>query len=189
MPLNFTHTSSFVIDAEAVKKIVLVRIGKTGDLIVSNFAIRKLRGAFPRARILLVTLPRNRELLQYSTDFDQARFFHKGLDLLNLILMLRNFKADLLLDFNDNPSTTSTLITRYGGAKIKVGFEFEKSRRFLTIPVTCPPRETSHITERLRKIPEAIGLSFDDDEIHPSMTIGERELDEVKKHLASVNPK
>jgi len=172
------------LDPKRVEHIVLVRIGKIGDLIVSNFAIRKVRASFPSATIHLVTLPRNRELLLYSQDVDRVMFFRRGADIIPLLLRLRAFHADILLDFNDSPSSTSALIARWGGAGLKVGFAFEKNRRFLSVPVECPPKEQTHITERLRKIPEAIGLQFDETEIVPSMTLGEREAKEVDLHLS-----
>lgn len=172
------------LNPKRVERIVLVRIGKIGDLIVSNFAIRKVRASFPSATILLVTLPRNRELLLYSRDVDRTIFFRKGADILPLLLRLRAFHADVLLDFNDDPSTTSAHIARWGGAGLRVGFAFEKNRRFLSVPVECPPKEQTHITERLRKIPEAIGIQFDDAEITPSMTLGEGEAKEVDHHLS-----
>jgi ADP-heptose:LPS heptosyltransferase len=175
-------------DRMKIKKIAIVRLGKIGDLIVTNFAIRKIRTSFPNADILLVTLPINRELLKYSTDVNQIRFFHRGIDLVRLILLLRKNRSDLLLDFNDSPSSTSKLLAQYGRARVRVGFAFETNRRYLTIPVECPSKERSHITERLRKIPESIGLSFEDYEIRPSLAIGETELDQVKLHLTRENP-
>jgi heptosyltransferase-3 len=174
------------LDPQRVKRIALVRIGKIGDLIVTNFAIRKVRATFPSALILLVTLPRNRKLLQYSKDVDRIRFFHKSVDILPLLLTLRHFHADLLLDFNDNPSSTSALIARYSGSMLKVGFEFPNNRSFLSVGVECPVKEHSHITQRLRKIPEAIGIRFEESEIVPSMTLGEREASDVSRHLATI---
>jgi len=114
---------------------------------------------------------------------DRVRFFHKGADIIPLLIAVRLFRPDVLLDFNDNPSTTSGLLARWCGAKTLVGFAFEKSRRFLTHPVDCPSKEKTHITERLRKIPEALGIEFEENEIVPSMTIGEREFAEVASHL------
>lgn len=176
-----------MVASEPLRKIALIRIGKIGDLIVTNFAIRKMRLAFPHAHILLVTLPINMELMKYSKDVDEVCYFHKGADLLRVILRLRKFRADLLMDFNDNRSSTSTAILRFGGARVKVGFMFG-NEQWLTLPVICPPEESMHISQRLRMLPEAIKLTFADSEIHPSLTLGERELMEVKEHLRRMNP-
>ena len=173
---------------DSLRTIALVRIGKIGDLIVTNFAIRKIRLAFPHAHILLVTLPRNKELLKYSKDVDEVVYFHKGVDLLRVLLRLRMLRADLLIDFNDNRSSTSAAILRFGGASVKVGFVFD-NKQWLTVPVNCPPKESVHISQRLRMLPEAIGMTFDDSEIHPSLTLGVQELMEVKSNLQQVNAK
>lgn len=172
-----------------IKKIAVIRIGKIGDLIVSDFALRKIRTSFPNAKILLVTLPRVKELIQYSEYYDEVKFFNKGFDLISLLAYLRKYQADLLLDFNDNPSGTSKYILQFCGSKYKVGFQFQRNQKYLTIPVQCPDHEKTHITQRIRLIPEAIGLTFSDSEIKPAMIIGKREMANVKNQIVRANPK
>lgn len=170
---------------DTVKRIVLIRIGKIGDLIVSNFAFRKIRSSFPNAKIMLVTLPRNRELLRYNRAMDRVRYFHKGVDILPLLLQVRAFRPGLCLDFNDNASNTSALLARFCSAPVKAGFAFPKNGRYLTHPVECPAKDQTHIMERLRRIPEAIGLTFTADEVVPSMELGDQEAVDVRWRLAS----
>ncbi len=177
------------IDNSTIKKIAIIRIGKIGDMIVSNFALKKIRQTFPDANILLITLPRVKELLQYSEDVNKIHYFQKGFDLFNVLMLLRKFKADLLIDFNDGPSGTSKLIAQFSRSKIKVGFGFQNNSKYLTIPVKRPDNESSHITERIRLIAEAIGMSFQPNEIKPSLTIGPREFNSVKNQLNRANPK
>jgi ADP-heptose:LPS heptosyltransferase len=165
------------------RRIAIIRIGKIGDLIVSNFAIRKIRKVYPEAAIMLVTLARNRELLRYSRDVDHVLFLRGGYQLPYLIARLRIFRPDLLIDFNDHPSTTSILTARFSGVPRRVGFAFGKPAGHLTDPVPCPSRETTHVTERLRKIPEALGITFDPKEVVPSMTLGEQERRKAVAHL------
>jgi len=167
-----------------ITRIVLVRIGKIGDLIVSNFAFRKIRREFPAARIVLVTLPRNRELLRYNRAIDVVRFYRLAPDLPLLLARINAFRPEVLLDFNDNPSRTSALISRWCGAPVRVGFAFPGKR--LTHPVACPPHEQTHITERLRLIPEAIGVTFDPEEIRPSMDLGPAEEHEARQTLEAL---
>jgi ADP-heptose:LPS heptosyltransferase len=166
-----------------VKRILLIRIGKIGDLIVFNFVLRKIRAEFPHATIMLVTLPRNRELLRYNRSVDHVRFFRKGLDVLPLLFQIRAFHPDLFLDFNDNASSTSSLLARFSPARVRVGFSFAGSSRHLTHAVACPAKEETHITERLRRIPEAIGITFAPEEVAPSMDLGTTEVDEVRLQL------
>jgi heptosyltransferase-1 len=174
---------------QTVKRIVLIRLGKIGDLIVSNFVFRKMRASFPAAAILLVTLPRTRELLRYNHSADHVLYFHKGIDLLRLLLRLRLFKPDLFLDFNDNESSTSSILARFCTAPVKLGFAFPGNRSYLTHPVECPAKDNTHITERLRRIPEAMGLTFAPEEVVPSMDLGEQEADEVHRRLEAAGGK
>jgi ADP-heptose:LPS heptosyltransferase len=168
-----------------VERILLVRVGKIGDLIVANFVFRKVRSVFPRAMIKLVTLERNQELLQYNQTIDSVRYFRRGIDLLPLLLWTRAFRPDLFLDFNDNPSSTSALLARFSPARVRVGFAFPGNIRHLTHPVECPAKEETHITERLRRIPEAVGISFSPEEVVPSMDLGNAEAREVRARLES----
>jgi len=174
---------------ETVKRIVLIRVGKIGDLIVSNFVFRKIRASYPTATILLVTLPRNRELLRYNHSADRVLYFHKGMDILRLIVRLRMFKPDLFLDFNDNSSSTSSILARFCTAPVKVGFAFPGNRPYLSHPVECPAKDKTHITERLRRIPEAIGLRFAAEEVVPSMDLGQQEAHEVHRRLEAAGGK
>jgi ADP-heptose:LPS heptosyltransferase len=167
-----------------VRRIAVVRIGKIGDMIVANFAFRKIRATFPDARILLITLPRNKELLRYNTTADHFRYFHRGADILPLLLRLRSFRPDLLLDFNDSPSTTSAMLARFGGARWTVGFAFPANREYLSHPVECPSKERTHISERLRLIPEAVGMRFASEEVVPSMDLGPDEAAHARESLA-----
>lgn len=177
------------LDGTNVRRILLIRIGKIGDLIVCNFVFRKIRASFPGATIMLVTLPRNRELLRYNRAVDRVRYFRKGLDILPLILEVRSFRPDLILDFNDNPSRTSTLLARYCPASVNVGFAFTANRRYLTHPVECPAKENTHITDRLRLIPEAIGLTFEPAEVVPSMDLDVRAAEGVQKQIEGLRRK
>jgi ADP-heptose:LPS heptosyltransferase len=132
---------------------------------------------------MLITLERNRELLRYNQTIDCVRYFRRGLDLLPLLLRARAFRPDLFLDFNDNPSSTSALLARFSPARVRVGFGFPGNIRSLTHPVECPAREETHITERLRLIPEAIGISFAPEEVVPSMDLGNVEARDVRLRL------
>jgi ADP-heptose:LPS heptosyltransferase len=169
-----------------VKRIVIVRIGKIGDLVVSNFAFRKIRAAWQEAEILLVTLPRNRELLKYNRSVNRVRYFRKGIDIIPLLAQIRSFRPDLFLDLNDNASRTSALLAGWCGAPVRVGFAFPNNSRYLTHPVECPLRDRTHITDRLRLIPEALGLTFQPEEVVPSMELGPRESEEVRLQLEPV---
>ena len=172
-----------LIDKKKIKKIAIIRIGKLGDMIVNDFAFKSIRENFPDAKIMLVTMARSKELIQYSSHFDKVFFFKQGLHLIQLILAIRFYNADLLFDFDDGKSGTSKLIAQIGGAKNKVAFAFEKNRKYLTIPVVHPGSISNHISERLRLIPEAVGINIKDADVRPALTIGDKEYALVRQHL------
>ena len=177
---------TMTIDKKKIKRIAIIRIGKIGDMIVNDFAFKSIRENFPDAKIMLVTMSRTQDLIKYSTHFDKAIFFKKGLHLIPLIFSIRLFRADLLLDFEDSKSGTSNLIAKIGGAKIKVAFDFGKSNNMLTVPVSYPGNTSGHISTRLRLIPEAIGIKFKESDVRPGIALGKAESALVDMHLKDV---
>jgi ADP-heptose:LPS heptosyltransferase len=169
-----------------VKKILIVRIGKIGDTIVTHFAFRRIRETYPNAVIALIALPKVKELLKYDTCFNHIHYFNKGFSYLTTLFFIRWFKADMMVDFDDSTSNTSTLFARFGGAKNKIAFGFDKIRRYLTVPVSFPP-QPQHIINRLRLIAEAAGIEIKPLDLKPELSVGQVEFTQVKQHLQRAN--
>jgi len=175
-----------LVEKKHIKKIIIIRIGKIGDTIVTQFAFRKIREAYPDAIITLIALPKVKELLKYDTYFNNIHYFNKGIGYITTLLYIRNFKADVLFDFDDAPSSTSTLFARFGRAKNKVAFGFDKIKKYLTVPVEFPSKQ-QHIINRLKLIVEAGGIVVKPVEAKPEITIGQTEYLRVKQHLQNAN--
>ena len=169
-----------------VKKILIVRIGKIGDTIVTHFAFKKIREAYPNADIALIALPKVKELLKYNNCFNSIHYFTKGLSYVTTLLFIRKFKADILFDFDDAPSSTSTLFARFGGAKQKIAFGFEKIKKYLTVSVQFPS-QPQHIINRLKLIVDAAGIPVKPVEVKPIIDLGQTEYLQVKQHLQTAN--
>ena len=106
-----------------IKKILIIKFGGMGDLLLSTPVLPNLRDYFPEATIHYLTLRRSRDILMdnqyisrvitYDPDEDKSFFTIKN---------IRKQKYDLVIDLFCNPRTA--LITFCSGAKYRYGFDF-----------------------------------------------------------------
>ena len=106
-----------------IKKILIIKFGGMGDLLLSTPILPNLRDYFPEVSIHYLTLRRSRDILMdnqyisrvitYDPDEDKSFFTIKN---------IRKQKYDLVIDLFCNPRTA--LITFCSGAKYRYGFDF-----------------------------------------------------------------
>lgn len=163
------------------KKVLIVRLGKIGDIIISSFVFEVLKKRFPEIEISLLTLESNREVLKHNTDIDHLILSKKNLSIYFRLLSLRKIFFDLVIDLNDDPSTTSSAIRKIIKAKRIVGFNFTTHESPDLFPQ--PPKDKTHIIERISFIMNELGLDLSKDEIHPKLYLGSKEKSDVEKQL------
>ena len=59
------------------KKVLIVRLGKIGDIIVASFVFEALKKKFPGIEISFLTLKTNQEVLKFNNDIDHIIFTKK----------------------------------------------------------------------------------------------------------------
>lgn len=184
------------IDFSSVKKILIVRLGKIGDLVVTSFVFEVLKKKYPHLEIHLLTLTSNQDVLKYNPRLVKVIYTKKNLSLYLKLNALRKESYDMILDFNDNPSTTSALIFKFVTARIKAGYDFPKYNRYINFKVAPIKKENSHIIERTNNFLLQLGIEADEKLVKPFFYLGSEELGEVEneltmtekgKHLIAVN--
>jgi heptosyltransferase-1 len=173
------------IDFSHIKKILIVRLGKIGDIVVTSFVFEVLKKTYPHLEIHLFTLDSNRDVLKYNPSLTKVFYTKK-----NILLHLRLFKLrtehyDMILDFNDNPSTTSALIFKFVKGCIKAGYDFDKYRRSINFKVTPLKKEHSHIIDRMKNFLVHLGITVDEKLVKPYFYIGSKELNDIANELNS----
>ena len=163
------------------KKVLIVRLGKIGDIIISSFVFEVLKKRFPEIEISLLTLESNREVLKYNTDIDHLILSKKNLSLYFQLLSLRKTFFHLVIDLNDDPSTTSSAIRKIIKAKRIVGFNFTTKKSPDLFPQ--PPKDKTHIIERISFLMNELGINLNKSEIHPKLYLGSEEKSDVEKQL------
>ncbi|MBK9099891.1 MAG: hypothetical protein IPM14_17665 [bacterium] len=113
-----------MIELNGKKRILIVRLGKIGDIIIASSVFLVWKKLFPDNHITLVTLDKNKDVLKYNRDVDEIYFVKNRAQLFFQIIKLRSERFDLLVDLNDDPSTTSAILRKYIKATVTAGFKF-----------------------------------------------------------------
>jgi heptosyltransferase-1 len=111
------------IDPSALKKILLIRLRRIGDVVMTTPAVAALKRALPRAALTYVIEEPLRRLVEGNPDLDRVIAVPAGQDaagFLGLIRKIRREKYDAVLDFHGGPRASR--IAWLSGAKIKVGY-------------------------------------------------------------------
>lgn len=165
------------------KNILILHLGKIGDLVISSFVFSTIKRNLPDSRIYLITLKKNKDILKYNPHIDHIIYVNK-----NFLSLLKSLKFlsksfDLMIDLNDNPSTTSAIFLKYTKSRFKAGFNFTKQGQYLNLSVTQPDKNTTHLIERYAELIKSCGFYLDEDKIKPEIYIGEKELKETELFL------
>ena len=171
-----------MLDLSKTKNVLIVRLGKIGDMILASSAIEIIKNNYPLIKISLLTLNKNKELLKYNPKISYKYFTNKNILLYFKLFFLRLNKYDLLIDLNDEQSKTSKFIREILNPKKSVAFHFNIYDKE-DISIERPSKETTHIIERIAYLLNNIGIEFDKKDILPKIYLGEIELNNVKDQI------
>ena len=111
------------LDKSKIKKILVIKFGGIGDILLATPVLPNLKDYFPEAEIYFLTLRHSRDILIDNPYLTRAFTYDPSEDKsLCLIKNIRNQKYDLVIDLFGNPRTA--LITFLSGAKYRFGFKF-----------------------------------------------------------------
>lgn len=149
-----------------VRRIALFRLDQIGDAFYCTPLLDYLQGAFPDARIDIITTARNADIYAHHSflgriyTYNYPRFARGGKKdsfsyLINLVRELRARKYDIIIDPRGEP-----LVAILGvilGAKIRIGIEHEEVLSFLyTHPIRYNP--ASPAWHRFQAMLKTIGI-------------------------------
>lgn len=108
---------------DEILKILVIKFGGIGDVLMSTPVLPNLREYFPKAHIDFLTLIKNRDVLMDNHYIDRVLTFDARIDKsYDLLRHIRNKGYNLVFDLYCNPRTA--LLTYITGAKYRVGFKF-----------------------------------------------------------------
>ena len=174
---------------ENIKDILIVRIGKIGDIIATSFVFEVIKRNNPAAKIFLITRDSNKNILKYNTSIDEVFYIGAGDKRYFQLVKLRKRKFDLIMDFNDNPSRTTKMIFSSFNGNIKCGYQFDLYEKYLDIKIIQPDQKRTHIIDRMAYFLETAGFRIEPGIKKPFFYTGFEEENEVKKVLAPFSDK
>lgn len=111
------------INKDEIRKILVIKFGGIGDVLMSTPVLPNLREYFPNAHIDYLTLIKNRDVLMDNHYIDRVLTFDSRIDKSwDLLRHIRNKGYNLVIDLFCNPRTA--LLTYVTGAKYRVGYKF-----------------------------------------------------------------
>jgi len=148
------------INPSEIKKILIIRLRRIGDIIMTTPAISALRKGFPNAFISYVVEKPYRELVEGHPELDKVIVLERkqGIrDFFRLIRSIRKEKYDVVLDFHGGPR--ASLITLLSKAKLKIGYRIKYRNFIYHIKLARRPEEGQlHSVESHINFVRALGV-------------------------------
>ena len=94
------------IDASRINKILLIRLRRIGDVIMTTPAVSILRERFPDAHLSYIVDSPYKDLVQGSPDLDEVIVLPQKITFkkfLTIVQRIRRTKFDAVLDFHGGP--------------------------------------------------------------------------------------
>jgi len=148
---------------DEVRTVVLLWLGRLGDVLITTPVIASIRRRFPGARITFVTGEHGKGAAGLLKDIDETlllRRFHHPLENLLLASRLMRSETDLLIDLNSAPSRAAAALLRLARAKITLGFAKDWGDSAMTHRLEAPS-VTEHMLDRYARMAASLGADYD----------------------------
>lgn len=126
------------IDPASIKTILLLRLRRIGDIVMTTPSIRALRTSYPRAALIYLVEDPYRELVEGMPDLDEVIVLPRRLSVREFFSRMRSLRRrgpfDILIDFHGGPR--AFWITLFSRARLKIGHRLKYKHVFydVTLP-------------------------------------------------------
>jgi len=148
------------------KKILVLKIRKLGDVLLTTPAISQLSKLYPKAEITIITEPLGAQVFQFSSFVDRVWVIHRHptyIDYLKLCYKVYREHFDIVIDFYHHNKTA--LITNLSRAPYRFGFaKGDKKALSYNHTVALTEKNYTHdysVLHNLR-LTEALGTNYND---------------------------
>ncbi|MHB9155607.1 MAG: glycosyltransferase family 9 protein [Endomicrobiales bacterium] len=154
------------IPREAVTRILVMRLDRIGDLVLSTPVFKVLRKHFPRAKISALVREQTADILTDNPYLDEVLIYPGFLKALFLFRKRFDLVLDLLMDYDLKPALLTALLK----PAFSVGFDVESRGRLFTAPVPLSA-EKKHFVEHLFDLTAPLGITVADEDRAPEIVI------------------
>lgn len=148
------------IDSSALSRILLIRLRRIGDVVMTTPAVAALKEALPRASLSYVIEEPYRRLVEGHPLLDKVIVVPSGQSLaafLRSVRQIRKEQYDIVIDFHGGPR--AFLLALFSGAKVKVGYDLKYKGFIYDIRVPRTRRdERFHSVESHAGLVKAMGI-------------------------------
>jgi lipopolysaccharide heptosyltransferase II len=150
------------IDSSALSRILLIRLRRIGDVVMTTPAVAALKEALPQAYLSYVIEEPYRRLVEGHPLLDKVIVIPLGqsrADFFRSVRQIRREKYDLVIDFHGGPR--AFLLALFSGAKLKVGYNLKYKGFIYDIRVPRTRRDGRfHSVEGHAELIKAMGLTL-----------------------------
>lgn len=150
------------IDPSRIRKILLIRLRRIGDVVMTTPAITALREGFPKAEITYVIDKPYRELVEGHPDLDSVIVLPRELGFKEFrkhIRQIRREVYDAVIDFHGGPR--ASLLTFFSRAHLKIGYRIKYKSLIYDIKLPREPEQGYfHSVENHVNLVKALGIDL-----------------------------
>ncbi|MCJ7582952.1 MAG: glycosyltransferase family 9 protein [Candidatus Aminicenantes bacterium] len=151
------------IDLSAVKKILLIRLRRIGDIVMTTPAVTVLKEKCPDISLTYLLEEPYRELVEGNPHLDNVFVIPKKQstkEFHDLIHEIRREQFDVLIDFHGGPR--ASWLTLFSKAKLKIGYKIKNKSFLYDIKIPRSPEKGQiHSVENHINMVEALGINVD----------------------------
>lgn len=175
------------VNKEQVQRILLIKMERLGDLVLTTPAIRAIRQHFPLSTVSIVVNSYSRDIIGHDPHLDEVFVFdaqgiHKTLKgKIQFIKRLRLRKFDLAIDLSTRDFLLLPPLLLYlSGAKVTVGLN-NLGRGFLFNIKAKPYPKPRPLTKEIFHILFPLGITYSDTQ--PKLFLSGEDKDDVEQYL------
>lgn len=162
MRLPLSRKDRQKIDRSSIKKILLIRLRRIGDIMMTTPAAAILREAFPDARITYIVESPYKDLVQGHSLFDRVIVLPRNLnkrEFFQFVRRIRKEDYDVAIDFHGGPK--ASLMSFFSRAKLKIGYKIKYKSFVYDIKIPRGPEKGYiHSVENHVNLVKALDVSF-----------------------------
>ncbi|MFH1904711.1 MAG: glycosyltransferase family 9 protein [bacterium] len=163
--------------ADEIKKILIIRIDRIGDVILSTPALKAVRKRFPSAHISVLVSHGTQDLLLTCKYIDEIILFKN-------LSNIRKRRFDLAIDLHLDYPLKTALIAYLSGARYRLGFNVAGKGIFFNIKLPAP-REDKSIIENTLNIAKILNASIE--EKTPEISVIPEAEEYIRNYLIQEN--
>lgn len=170
-----------------IKKILVMRLDRLGDIILTIPALRALRAEFPYSQITLFVPESLSGLHEFKKYSDNIICFKKN-NIIESIFKLRKTKFDIAIDFLSRSDYLNAVVFFFVRAKEKLSFNNGLRRLFLTKKINLK-KEDLYEVDISFKLLETIGIFPKNKKLELTFSVSDEEAinSKLKEHKINNN--